>query len=204
MYTVTRAARISRASLDSEFSKAAAVPWKPACTLAGKFKFLASLVDGGDGLAQRGIGGQVERNRDRRKLTLVVDRERFRARFTWVKALSGTALLGVELVLVLAELDPVVLVLVTKAFVGRCQYSRRRAYREPTRWLHCDPAVAEADAEKEVLAAAPEAPEEALAWMYILFSFSGSSETCGCASRITWYWLSCVYMVLIWRWPKAS
>jgi hypothetical protein len=24
------------------------------------------------------------------------------------------------------------------------------------------------------------------------------------ASRITWYWLTCVYMVLICRWPKAS
>jgi hypothetical protein len=35
-----------------------------------------------------------------------------------VKALKGTALLGVELVLVLEELDPVVLVLAAKAFLG--------------------------------------------------------------------------------------
>ena len=37
-----------------------------------------------------------------------------------------------------------------------------------------EPAVADAEAEKEVLAAAPLAPEEALAWMYILFSLAGS------------------------------
>ena len=26
----------------------------------------------------------------------------------------------------------------------------------------------------------------------------------GSVSSMTWYWFNCVYMVLIWRWPKAS
>jgi hypothetical protein len=34
---------------------------------------------------------------------------------------------------------------------------------------------------------------------YISFSLFGFDWNCGSASRITWYWFSCVYSVLIWR-----
>src|ERR1700692_2226027 len=67
-----------------------------------------------------------------------------------------------------------------------------------------DPAEEDPDDEKELDAPGPEVPDEALAWMYKFCSTFGSCWYCGRASRTTWYWLSCVYIVLIWRWPKAS
>jgi hypothetical protein len=82
----------------------------------------------------------------------------------WVKALRGTALLGVELVLVLAELDPVALVVVANAFAGGVRIPDEGVKRADS-VVALDPAEAEAEAEKDVLAAAPEAPEEALPWM---------------------------------------
>ena len=54
----------------------------------------------------------------------MIDRQRFRARFHRVKASRGTALLKVELVVVLAELDPVEVVLVARAFWGGVEYAR--------------------------------------------------------------------------------
>src|ERR1700684_3366778 len=118
MYTVTRAARISSASLDREFSKAAAVPWKPACTLAGKFMFFAVLL-------MASIASPSEAFPARLKETVtdgnwpwwLIDSASVPGSI-WVKSPRGTALLGVELVLVLAELDPVVLVVAASAFVG--------------------------------------------------------------------------------------
>src|ERR1700678_697604 len=82
----------------------------------------------------------------------------------WVKAPRGTALLGVELVLVLAELDPVVLVVVDRTPVGGVRMPEEGVKRAGS-VVALDPAEAEAEAEKEVLAAAPEVPEEALPWM---------------------------------------
>ena len=43
MYTVTRAARMSRDSFEREFLKAAAVPWNSYCRLGGKCMFVATL-----------------------------------------------------------------------------------------------------------------------------------------------------------------
>src|SRR6202034_1244845 len=110
MYTVTRAARISKASLDREFSKAAAVPWKPVCTLAGNFKFFAVLLIASIASPSEALPARLNET--------VID-----GNWPWwliesdsvpgsirVKAPRGTALLGMELVLVLAELDPVLLV----------------------------------------------------------------------------------------------
>src|ERR1700677_4628587 len=118
MYTVTRAARISRASLDWELSKAAAVPWKLACTLAGKFMFLAVLL-----MASMASPSEALPARLKETVTegnwpwWLIDSDSVPGSM-WVKALKGTALLGVELVVVLAELDPVVLVVGASAFVG--------------------------------------------------------------------------------------
>src|SRR5271156_641464 len=122
---------------------------------------------------------------------------------TWVNAASGTALLGAELVLVLAELEPLAFVALARVFAGGVSTPEEGVKRVGS-VVALEPAVADADAEKDVLAAAPVAPEEALDWMYNLFSLPGSFWNCGWASRITWYWLSCVYMVLICLWPKAS
>src|SRR5271156_6765300 len=105
-------------------------------------------------------------------------------RVTWVNAASGTALLVVELVLVLAELEPAVVV--ARIFAGGVSTPEDGVKRADS-VVALEPAVADADAEKEVLAAAPLAPEEALDWMYNLFSLPGSFWNCGWASRITWY-----------------
>ena len=67
-----------------------------------------------------------------------------------------------------------------------------------------EPAEADADDENEVAAPAPLAPEDALHWMYRSPRLAGFCCHWGAVSRTTWYWLSCVYSVLIWRWPKAS
>src|ERR1700691_6264889 len=78
----------------------------------------------------------------------------------WVKALRGTALLGVELVLMLAELDRVVLVGVgVSAFVGGVSVPDEGVTRADS-VVALDPAEADAEAEKEVLAAAPEPSDE--------------------------------------------
>src|ERR1700677_1543293 len=93
---------------------------------------------------------------------------------TWVNAASGTALLGVELVLVLAELEPVVFVGGgARIFAGGVSLPEEGVKRVDV-VVAFEPALADAEAEKEVLDAAPLAPEEALAWMYNLFSLPGS------------------------------
>src|SRR6204780_1709532 len=102
MYTVTRAARISRASFDCEFSKAAAVPWKPTCTLAGKFMFfaallMASMASPSEALPARLKDAVTEGNCP----WWLIDSDSVPGGMV-VKAPRGTALLGVGVVLVLA------------------------------------------------------------------------------------------------------
>ncbi len=83
----------------------------------------------------------------------------------WANAVKGTALLKVELVVVLAELElPAALAPRAMAFCGGVSTPEDGVKRAPV-VVAFDPAVAEAEAEKEVLAAAPEAPEDALPWM---------------------------------------
>ena len=82
----------------------------------------------------------------------------------WAKAFRGTALVKLELVFVFAELDPVALVLVVKEFWGGVSMPEEGVYRADSE-VALVPAEADADAEKEVLAAAPLAPEDALLWM---------------------------------------
>src|ERR1700685_4811982 len=118
MYTVTRAARISRASLDREFSKAAAVPWKLACTLAGKFMFFAVLLMASMASPREALSARLKETVTEGNWPWwLIDSDSVPGSM-WVKAPRGTALLGVELVLVLAELDPVVLVVVARAPAG--------------------------------------------------------------------------------------
>jgi hypothetical protein len=80
------------------------------------------------------------------------------------KAPRGTALLRVELVLVLAELDPLVVVFGVRTFVGGVKMPEEGVKRVGA-VVALVPAEAEAEAENEVLAAAPVAPEEAPDWM---------------------------------------
>src|SRR3984957_19345968 len=118
MYTVTRAAGISSASLDSEFSKAAAVPWKPACTLAGKFIFFAVLLIASMASPREAFPARLKETVTEGNWPWwLIDSDSVPGSM-WVKAPRGTALLGVELVLVLAELEPVLLVVVARTPVG--------------------------------------------------------------------------------------
>jgi hypothetical protein len=83
----------------------------------------------------------------------------------FAKAFKGTALLKLELVAVLAELDPAV-ALAPRAmpFWGGVSTPEDGVKRADV-VVALEPAVAEAEAEKEVLAAAPVAPDDALPWM---------------------------------------
>ena len=163
IYTVTRAARISRASLEREFSKAAAVPWKLAWTLGGRSKsfstlLMASMASPSAAFCARLNEMVTEGNWpwwliERDSVPLVM----------CVKAPKGTALLGLELVAVLRELDPVLLlVLVARAFPGGVSTPEDGVYRTED-VVALEPAEADDEAEKDVLAAAPLAPDDALA-----------------------------------------
>ena len=80
-------------------------------------------------------------------------------------AVNGTALLKLELVAVFAELGPLAVALrpSAMAFCGGASTPEDGVKRAGV-VVAFDPAVAEAEAEKEVLAAAPVAPEDALLW----------------------------------------
>src|SRR5271166_4373674 len=118
----------------------------------------------------------------------------------WVKVLSGTAL-------AICELLPVLVV--TVVFASAVCSGASRDWEGVG--VNCadsvvafEPAEAELDDENEVAAPAPVAFAEAFDCRKMDCNLSGVVWKVGKASRITWYWLSCVYMVLIWRWPKAS
>jgi hypothetical protein len=105
------------------------------------------------------------------------------------------AFAGVELV---AEFE--VVETGVSAFVGGVNTPDEGVYG--ALWVMAfEPAEAELAAENEVDAPGPDDPEDALAWMYRLDNLLGSLWNSGSVSRITWYWLSCVYIVLICRWP---
>src|ERR1700722_18733237 len=164
MYTETRAARISSASLSWEFSKAAAVPWKLACTLAGKFMPLAVLLMASMACPREALPARLKETVTEGNWPWwLIDSDSVPGSMR-VKAPNGTALLGMELVLVLAELDPVLLVGGASAFAGGVRIPEDGVKRADS-VMALDPAEADAEAEKEVLAAAPEVPDEALPWM---------------------------------------
>src|ERR1700734_1074199 len=164
MYTVTRAARISRASLPEEFSKAAAVPWKLACTLAGKFISLEVLLIASMAWPSEALSARLNETVTEGNWPWGLIESDSVPGSIRVKAPKGTPLLGMELVLVLAELDPVLLVVVASAFAGGVRIPEDGVKRADS-VVALEPAEAEAEAEKEVLAAAPEVPDEALPWM---------------------------------------
>ena len=70
---------------------------------------------------------------------------------------------------------------------------------DPVELVAFEPADAELDDENEVAAPVPVAFAEAFDCKKMDCNLSGVVWNVGSASRITWYWLSCVYMVLIWR-----
>src|SRR5215475_13775178 len=78
MYTARRAARISIGSLASEAWKAWAVPWKLPWMLGGEAELACPPLDGGDGVAERDAGGEVEGERHGGELRLVVHGQRGR------------------------------------------------------------------------------------------------------------------------------
>ena len=98
------------------------------------------------------------------------------ARWKWVNALNGTALLIVELEVVLAEefvpelADPL---LGASAFKGALSTPEDGVYITEV-VVAFDPADEDPDAEKEVEAPGPEVPEEALAWIYSRCNVFGS------------------------------
>src|SRR5271154_3129436 len=103
MYTVTRAARINSASLEREFSNAAAVPWKPLCTLAGKFISLAVLLIASMASPSAALEARLNETVTEGNCPWwLMDRASVPG-CIWAKAVKGTALLRVELVVVLAE-----------------------------------------------------------------------------------------------------
>jgi hypothetical protein len=75
------AARMSSGSFASEAMNACAVPWNDACTLNGMFNSFWRAFDGLRRFAQRRAGREVEGNGHRRKLSLMIDRERRGAGF---------------------------------------------------------------------------------------------------------------------------
>src|ERR1700690_1437166 len=117
-----------------------------------------------------------------------------------VKALSGTAL-------AICELLPVLVVTVVLASAV-CRGASKDCAGVGVNCAPCvaafEPAEAELEEENDVAAPAPVAFAEAFDCRKMDCNLSGVVWNEGRASRITWYWLSCVYMVLIWRWPKAS
>ena len=122
-----------------------------------------------------------------------------------VNALSGTELDGADVVVVLAE-EAVLVVVPTpevSALLGALSTPEDGVYLIED-VVALEPADDEPDDAYEDDAPGPDPPDEALLWMYSFCRLDGLACTDGSASRITWYWLSCVYMVLIWRCPNAS
>ena len=60
----------------SESWNTCAEPWKPVVIVAGRFVVALDLLDRVDRLAEREAGREVERDRHRRLLALVVDLQR--------------------------------------------------------------------------------------------------------------------------------
>ena len=60
----------------SDASKACAVPWKVVVSVAGSLHIGLQGANAVDRRAERNVGRQVERDRDRWQLTLMVDRQR--------------------------------------------------------------------------------------------------------------------------------
>src|ERR1700720_1891264 len=112
MYTVTSAARISNASFDSEFLNDAAVPWKSACRLAGICRSCCTLVIAVIALPSAAFGAKLKETVTAGDCPRGLMEKDSDVRSKWVNALSGTALLICELLLVFAELVPVPFVVV--------------------------------------------------------------------------------------------
>ena len=70
------AARISTPCPRSESWNTCAVPWKPVAIVAGRLESRSISLDRVDRLAERDAGREVERDRHRRLLALMVDLQR--------------------------------------------------------------------------------------------------------------------------------
>ena len=80
MYTVTSAARISSGSLVSDARKRCGRALERSLDARGHSDLLAGSVDRGDRVAQRVARREIERNRHRGELALMIDGQRRRAR----------------------------------------------------------------------------------------------------------------------------
>ena len=81
---------------------------------------------------------------------------------------------------------------------------RRRACRAPELVSALEPADDEPEAANEVAAAGAPRARGGVGLDVEVVQLAGSCWNCGSTSSTTWYWLTCVYIVLICRWPKAS
>src|SRR4051812_23447207 len=129
-----------------------------------------------------------------------------------MKAFSGIALAPTEAVVVLGVVpdvtpevrdEPVVDVAPCRTVAGLLSTVEEGVYFTDVVSAF-EPAAAEAEDENDVEAPAPVAPDEAFDWIYNEPRLLGCCCHSGAVSRTTWYWFSCVYSVLICRWPYAS
>src|ERR1700691_1240013 len=166
MYTVTSAARISKGSLASELVNDAAVPWNPACRLGGRCMSFCTLSTAVMASPRAAFGPRL-------KDTVIAGNcpwwlmESASVVFSKCeKALSGTALLKVELGAP-AEFAPLLDVddaLGESAFAGGARVFADGVYSaEAVSAL--DPAEDDPEDANEVEAPAPVAPEDAFDWM---------------------------------------
>ena len=154
---MTKAARINRGSFDSEFLKAAAVPWKSDCKLAGKCIWLATLS-----MSEIAFPRAEREARLKETVTdgycpwrLIVRASVVVCR--WVNAFRGTAFAITEVVAVFE------VVVVESALDGGVREAADGVYSTDV-VVALDPAAAEAELEKDDTVLLPEAPLEMPDW----------------------------------------
>ena len=175
MYTVTRAARISRASLEREFLKDAAVPSNSLCTVAGMCRSVTAL--------SMAVIAEPSASRGARLNEMVTA-----GTWPWrlmesgavvcskcVNALSGTALPDAEVGGLIVEVVEFVWAFPMGLIALDCAASTPGDGEYSTAVVIAfEPADAEPEAAKELVAPGPVAPDEAFDWMYMAERFDGS------------------------------
>src|SRR5271156_388931 len=159
IYTVTRAARMSSASLESEFLKEAAVPWKSACRLGGKFISWATLSMAVIALPSAALGARLKETVTAGNCPWCVIESGSSVCSKRLKALRGTALAAVVAVVVFAPLFEVV----TTLAGGMSVFAEGVKATEVV--VAFEPADCEPDAANEVAAPGPLAPLDAPDWI---------------------------------------
>src|SRR5258706_2382727 len=162
MYTVTSAAMISSPSLEREFLKAAAAPWKLALRLAGSFRLCRTLSMAEIALPKAAPGARLKDivTTGNCPCRLIERGEVLRSQR--VNAFKGTAFAPLELLVRVVTVDGVAPMPAVMAFNGWT-----RTCDEGVNLTGAvsafDPAAADPDAAKVVAAGGPDVPVEVLA-----------------------------------------